>query len=64
MDIDECYVVMNGPSVYGVFESLEHAILILSQLYGPIKSKRSFNGNYLLMVKNYPEFRAVRTRMY
>jgi hypothetical protein len=68
MDIDECFVVMNGPKVFGVFECLSDATLVISKKCDSYSSditvKRSFNGDYLITIRGYPEFRAVKSRMY
>lgn len=68
LGFDEAYVGMNGPRPFGVFDTVEGALTALAKLgecsVGDIVMKYSFNGDILLLVRNYPEARLIRTRLY
>jgi hypothetical protein len=68
MDFDEIYVGMNGPKPFGVFEMVEDAVAVLSRAAectgSDIVISHCLNGDVLLLVRNYPEARLIKTRLY
>jgi hypothetical protein len=68
VDFDDIYVGLAGRRPFGVFEAIEDALPVMARLgeceVDDITVERCFNGDVLLLVRNYTEGRLIKTRLY